>query len=202
MRNWPTGSRQVACIFAGIIIELLYENYRTYVQPKKEITMARFIIAALMVISSTCFAGTAFLLKIGLPAPYFTLKETTGKSLTLSSFRGKTVLLNFWSTTCPPCIAELDSLEALHRETATGGLVVIGIALERDAGPVQEVISRKKLTFAVLLDPDKEVYFDSYGLFGLPFTLIINKDGIVVQKVIGEADWNSPAMKEKIRTIR
>jgi hypothetical protein len=54
----------------------------------------------------------------------------------------------------------------------------------------------------VLIDPRKEIYFDSYGLFGLPITLVINKNGTIVDRIIGETTWNSPAIKEKLRKQR
>ncbi len=164
--------------------------------------MTRHIIAAILFVALAASTTSAFAVKIGAPAPDFTLKDVTGKAVSLSSFKGKTVILNFWSTSCPPCLAELPSLENLHREMGKTGVVVIGVAVERDVAAVNEVLARKKLTFPVLIDPDKEVYFDSYALFGLPITLIINREGIVVERVIGEAAWDSAAMKEKIRNLR
>ena len=164
--------------------------------------MTRPIIAAMLFVVLAAPTTSAFAVKIGSPAPDFTLKDVTGKTVNLSSFRGKTVILNFWSTSCPPCLAELPSLENLHRELSKSGVVVIGVAVERDVTAVGEVVARKKLSFPVLIDPDKEVYFDSYALFGLPITLIINKDGTIVERVIGEAEWDSSAMKEKVRNLK
>lgn len=164
--------------------------------------MTRHIITAMLFVALVALATSAIAVKIGTPAPDFTLKDTTGKTVTLSSFKGKTVILNFWSTGCPPCLAELPSLERLHRELSKTGVVVIGVAVERDVAAVNEVMARNKLSFPVLIDPDKEVYFDSYALFGLPITLIINKEGTIVERVIGEAAWDSSTMKEKIRNLR
>ncbi|HEU0264780.1 MAG TPA: TlpA disulfide reductase family protein [Geobacterales bacterium] len=142
--------------------------------------------------------STASAITIGKPAPDFTLLDTSGRPVTLSSFTGKVVVLNFWATTCPPCLAELPSLEDLHRHLLDRGGMVLGVAIDHDLPAVKEVMARKKISFPVLLDPNKEVSFDSYALFGLPITLIISKEGVVVDRVIGEAAWNSPEMKEKI----
>lgn len=156
----------------------------------------------LVVLTFFIFTGLAHAAKIGTQAPDFTLADTGGKPVTLSSFKGKTVVLNFWATSCPPCLAELPSLEKLHREMEKEGVVVIGIALDQEAAPVKEVIKRDTLTFPILIDANKAVYFDSYGLFGLPITLVINKNGTIVDRVIGETAWDSAAMKEKLRKLR
>jgi len=109
--------------------------------------MKRHIIAAMLFVALSASTTSAFAVKIGTPAPDFTLKDVTGKTVSLSSFKGKTVILNFWSTSCPPCLAELPSLENLHREMGKTGVVVIGVAVERDVAAVNEVLARKKLTF-------------------------------------------------------
>lgn len=164
--------------------------------------MTRYLIILMLTVTMLTPATMAFAIKIGTAAPNFTLKDTTGKAVSLSSFRGKTVVLNFWGTNCPPCLAELPSLENLHRELGRSGVEVVGVVLDKDADAVKRIMAHDKLGYPVLLDPGKDVYFDSYGLFGLPITLIISKEGIVVDRVIGEAVWDSPAMKEKIAKIR
>ncbi len=151
-----------------------------------------------LILSLPC---AAFAVRTGGAAPDFALRDTMGRGVTLSSFRGKVVALNFWASTCPHCLAELPSLENLYRDLRSRGFVVLGVAVERNPAPVKEVIQRKKLTFPVVLDTDNGVYFDSYGLFGLPVTLIINREGIVVERIVGEVQWDSAAMKEELKKL-
>lgn len=130
-------------------------------------------------------------------APDFTLNDINGNKVTLSQFRGKVVILNFWSIWCGPCVAEMPSLDNLYRESKDKGLVVIAIAVDNPEKAVRSFIEEKKLTFLVLLDKDKKVYF-KYSLYGIPVTLLIDRKGFIAEKFIGERDWNSPEMKEKV----
>ena len=71
------------------------------------------------------------------------------------------VVLNFWSTTCPPCVMELPSLNELYKEQKQAGLLVLGIALDPTEKPVHELVGRLRIEFPTLLDGNKDVYFDS-----------------------------------------
>jgi peroxiredoxin len=141
----------------------------------------------------------AFAVKINTPAPDFTLKDLNGNKVSLSSYRGKVVLLNFWSTTCGPCLEEIPSLIELQREFKSQGLVVLGIALDPSAKPVHELVAKLKVEYTNLMDINNDVYFDVYGLFGQPISLIIDRNGVVREKVLGGIDWTSPQVKSKIQ---
>lgn len=143
---------------------------------------------------------SALAVKINTPAPDFTLTNMQGHKMTLSNYRGKLVLLNFWSTTCPPCVAEIPSLVSLHHEFKAQGLVVLGIALDPTEKPVRELIARLKVDYPTLMDSSKDVYFDSYGLFGQPVSVIVDRNGVVREKIIGGVEWTSPQMKSKIQS--
>lgn len=143
---------------------------------------------------------SALAVKINTPAPDFTLTNIQGHKMTLSNYRGKLVLLNFWSTTCPPCVAEIPSLVSLHHEFKAQGLVVLGIALDPTEKPVRELIARLKVDYPTLMDSSKDVYFDSYGLFGQPVSVIVDRNGVVREKIIGGVEWTSPQMKSKIQS--
>lgn len=140
----------------------------------------------------------ALAVKINTPAPEFTLKDLQGNKISLSNYRGKVVLLNFWSTTCGPCLEEIPSLIELQREYKGQGLVVLGIALDPSVKPVQELVAKLKVEYINLMDINNDVYFDVYGLFGQPISLIVDRNGIVREKVLGGIDWTSPQVKSKI----
>jgi peroxiredoxin len=134
-------------------------------------------------------------------APDFTLPNLEGTNVSLSSYKGKVVILNFWGTWCEPCKAEMPSLNKLYLEHRGNGLVVVAISMDKSEKDVKSFISQKGYSFPVLLDKNKEVYFDKYGLFGLPISVIIDRNGMIVQKVIGQTAWDSPQMEDKIRKL-
>lgn len=133
-------------------------------------------------------------------APDFTLNAICGKRVTLSQFRGKVVILNFWSIWCGPCLVEMPSLNKLYLEFKNKGLVVIAVAEDPAEKPVRSYIQEKSLAFPVLMDKERKVYF-KYSLFGIPVTFLIDKKGVIVEKFIGERDWSSPQIKEKISKL-
>ena len=121
----------------------------------------------------------------GQQAPDFALQSLEGKTVRLSDFRGKAVLLNFWATWCQPCKIEMPWFADLQNHYASEGLQVVGIAMD-DASP-QEIGKFAKdlgVNYVVLIG--KEEVGDSYG--GVPFlptTFYIGRDGTVVDKVFG-----------------
>ena len=128
-------------------------------------------------------------------APDFTLDDPSGKQVSLRTLRGKVIFLNFWATWCPPCVQEMPTMEKLHKTFGQKGLTVLAINYREDAKEVKEFFSKYKLTFIALLDLDGKVS-QRYQAWGLPVTVIINKRGEIVGKVIGSRDWHSKEAKE------
>ncbi len=159
----------------------------------------RFITAFLLLIFTILFADYVFA-KTHSPAPDFTLKDLNGKKVTLSQFRGKVVILNFWSIWCGPCLAEMPYLNKLYLEFKDRGLVVMAIAEDPAEKPLRSYIQEKGIAFTILMDKDKKVYF-KYSLFGIPVTFLIDKKGFIAEKFIGEQDWCSPEMRGKISNL-
>ena len=122
----------------------------------------------------------------GQAAPDFVLQEHgTGRLVRLSDYRGKTVVLNFWATWCPPCVAEMPELQALHAShAAAGDLVVLAVDVEEPPAAVEEFKQQRTLTMPVLSDRTGAVR-RHYGLPGLPGTFFIDRDGVVRAKVLG-----------------
>ncbi len=118
-------------------------------------------------------------------APDFTLTSPEGARVALSDFRGKTVVLNFWATWCPPCRAEMPELQAVWEERGEGrDLVVLAVDVEESADAVAGFVESLALTFPVVLDVDGAVA-DHYGLPGLPSTFFIDADGVLRAQVLG-----------------
>lgn len=115
--------------------------------------------------------------EIGNVAPDFTLQTTDGQSITLSKFRGKTVLLNFWVSSCPACVTEMPYFQAVFDEQTNKGLVIVAINCGETSQTVHNIVDGLKLTFPILLDPDGNVCTDYKR--GAPTTFLIDSNGII-----------------------
>jgi peroxiredoxin len=136
----------------------------------------------------------------GKKAPEFTLKDVNGKSLSLSSLKGNVVLVSFWATWCPPCRDEMPSLNRLYRSTRDKGFVVVAVSTDRGASTVKDFLGKVLVDFPVLLDSGSKVAKE-FKVFSLPTTFLLNRDGIIVQKFLGEEEWDSPKMRGKINAL-
>jgi len=115
--------------------------------------------------------------EIGNAAPDFTLQTTDGQSITLSKFRGKTVLLNFWVSSCPACVTEMPYFQAVFDEQTNEELVILAINCGETSQTVQNIVDGLKLTLPIPLDPDGKVCTDYKH--GAPTTFIIDGNGII-----------------------
>lgn len=129
-------------------------------------------------------------LHVGEPAPDFSLSTWEEKKISLHDFQGHVVLVNFWATWCPPCVAEIPSLNALSLHFKDAKFVVLGINEDglHAREEIAKFIERMPISFPILLDGRMEVS-DSYGAHLLPTSFIIDQDGVVVDFVQGEVDW-------------
>jgi peroxiredoxin len=129
---------------------------------------------------------------VGQPAPDFTLSDLAGKPVSLADFRGKVVIVNFWATWCPPCRAEMPSMELLHRELADEGLVMLAINIEKTGRQtVPAFLATSPHSFPILFDDQEEVQ-KRYGVYKFPESFVVRKDGVIDDKVIGAIDWAHP----------
>ena len=130
--------------------------------------------------------------EVGKQAPDFTLSAFDGTSYTLSELRGKVVLVNFWATWCPPCRAEMPSMEKLNRLMEGENFVILAINVEQNGRQaVGRFLESSPHSFPVLLD-EQAVVQKRYGVYKFPETFVVRKDGIIDDKLIGAFDWASP----------
>jgi thiol-disulfide isomerase/thioredoxin len=135
-------------------------------------------------------------------APAFTLTDIFGRTLTLSQYRGKVVLLDFWATWCGPCRSEIPGFIQLQKAYAGQGFQIIGISEDQGGvAPVLQFYQQEGLDYRVALDNGKvsELYG---GIIGLPTTFLIGRDGRIYEKVPGAvgADYFEPGMKTLLAT--
>ena len=123
-------------------------------------------------------------------APEFNLENLAGDSITLSSYRGKIVLLNFWATWCPPCRAEMPSMQKLQDRYAGDDMTVLAVDLQESRAAVEKFVDEYELAFAIPLDTDGRVGA-LYGVRSIPTTYIIGRDGMVIAGAVGGRDWST-----------
>ena len=129
----------------------------------------------------------------GMVAPNFTLKSLEGEEISLSQFRGKYVLVNFWATWCGPCKIEMPSLEALYQRFKNKNFVLLAISNDMfGASIVKPFVKANHLNFTILLDQRLKAS-NAFGVTSLPSTFMINPKGEIIGALFGAEDWASPS---------
>lgn len=130
--------------------------------------------------------------KVGELAPDFAIRTISGEVVRLSDFRGKTVVLNFWASWCPPCRAEMPDFQEIFEQREDAGdfaILAVDKLVEDTEGSVREFVEEFGLTFDVGFDATDEIV-QHYGVRGLPSTFFIDRDGILRQKSLGPVFGN------------
>lgn len=130
---------------------------------------------------------------LGEVVPNFTLRNENGQVVALADFRGKVVVLNFWATWCPPCIEEMPSLNRFAEKYADKGVQILGVSVDEDSDAYQEFLAKNRISFLTLRDPSRNSS-ERYGTFKLPESYVISREGRLLRKVIGAADWMGQEM--------
>lgn len=130
-------------------------------------------------------------------APDFELPNLSGKPVKLSSFRGKTVILNFWSKTCPPCLEEMPSLKVLaHSIRNSDRVVLLTVTTDESAEDAKNTLTSvlgEEIPFEVLIDPDGKVVGDKFGTKLYPETWFIDPKGVIAARIDGARDYGTAA---------
>ncbi len=137
---------------------------------------------------------------VGKKAPEFTLNDINGRPFSLSSLRGKVVLLNFWAIWCPPCIQEFPSFVRLKSSMKGKPFEIVSVAIDSPLKNISAFARKKGANFPVLYDGTKKVS-RSYTVFSLPTTFLIDREGRIVERFFGAHDWDSNEFKEKLERL-
>ena len=134
---------------------------------------------------------------IGKEAPDFTLEDVSGKRVSLSSFKGNPVLLNFWATWCPYCRKERGHLNTFYSDYRDKGLIILSVSTDSSVNRLREFLKKTPADFIVLSD-SKRMVASSYSINGLPTSYLINSDGVIGHKFTGFREWSSPDLRKLI----
>ncbi len=139
-------------------------------------------------------------------APAFTLKDVNGHDVSLESYRGKVVVLNFWTRTCGPCMEEMPEIAELARVLKPmEDVAVVTISTDdtaQEASDTLKSVLKEPPPFAVLMDPDAKNVSGKYGTTLYPETWIIDKNGIMRARFDGAREWSNAAIVQLIEQIR
>lgn len=134
-------------------------------------------------------------------APEFALSDLEGKAQRLSDFRGNVVLLNFWATWCPPCRAEMPSMETLYQAYQEQGFVILAVSSDvQGAAVVQPFMAQYRLSFPALLDTTGRVN-GLYGVRSIPTSYLLDRQGRVVSREIGARNWANTEAKALVASL-
>lgn len=134
--------------------------------------------------------------KIGSPAPDFELTTLSGKQVKLSDYKGKVVILNLWATWCPPCKAEMPEMQSFYEKSRNSDITLLSVNLtaqEKNEKAVSDFVVDYQLTFPILLDK-KDTVGKLYKTISIPTSYIIDREGIIRERVIGPMDEEKMAI--------
>lgn len=125
------------------------------------------------------------ILRNGQRAPAFTLTDTSGKTIRVpEDVRGKVVAIRFWASTCKYCAAEMPEMEEVYKKYADKGLIILAVNIGEERGTVERFAKEHNISYPLLVDPGQEVT-KRYGVISVPVTVILDRDGIIRQKILG-----------------
>ena len=139
----------------------------------------------------------------GEPAPDFSLRDINGKEVSLSSQKGKVVLVNFWAPWCGPCKLEMPHLDKMDRELEAKGFEVISISTDdaRAASKVKPLIKRGGYGFTVLLDKDTSVVSQYNPAKTLPYNVLIDREGNIHKVFQGYNPGDEVELRHEIEAL-
>ena len=183
-------------------LALLLNRYYTYVR------FPTLVLACCAVPALTgCYHGSKPS-SIGKVAPDFTVQDSD-RSVSLSQYRGKIVVLNFWATWCPPCVEEMPSLVQMQKQFQGKDVTVLAVSVDDDPDSYHKFLKDHAVDLLTVRDPggpktDQGVnaaVASRYGTFKFPESYIIDRNGIIRRKFIGAIDWNQQEIVEYLTRL-
>ena len=135
------------------------------------------------------------------PAPDFSLTDLDGDTHRLSSYLGKVVIINFWATWCPPCRAEMPSMQRAWETIQPEGMIMLGINVGEDEDTIFAFTANYPVEFPLLLDQDSTTVAN-WPVRGLPTTYVIDPQGRIAYQAVGGREWDDPEILSQLRALQ
>ena len=139
-------------------------------------------------------------LPAGLLAPPLELSDIDGNIHQLKDYKGQVVIINFWATWCPPCRAEMPSMQRAWEILHSEGIIMLAVDVGEDEETIFTFTANYPVEFPLLMDPDSQTTTD-WPVLGLPTTFIVDKEGRLVYRAIGGREWDDAELLRKIRAL-
>jgi len=137
----------------------------------------------------------------GFALPFLERSSAPGAGeLALGDLAGRVVLINFWATWCEPCKSEMPAMERLYQALRDSDFELVAVAIDEDAAEVAAFDERLGLTFPIVLDLDQSVY-TRYQTMGVPESLLVDREGRIVERYVGPRPWDAPEYEARIRAL-
>lgn len=163
---------------------------------------ALLLVIMLLAISGAVHSEqTLTAIKNTVPAPDFQLLDTDGNTHRLSDYRGKPVIINFWTTWCPPCREEIPSMNRAWQQLEQEGIAMLAINVGEDEETVFIFSADYPTDFPVLMDQTGAVIAE-WPVKGLPTTFIVAPDGTIAYRAIGSREWDDRTLLDRVRALR
>lgn len=160
------------------------------------------LVVLWMIGSGLALAGKGLTALVDRPvAPDFVLEDLSGKIHRLADYRGKVVMINFWATWCPPCRAEMPSLQRAWDRLHPEGIELLAVNVGEDENQMFISGADGEYRFPILLDRDRAV-LKLWPVRGLPTTLVVDKQGRIVYTALGGREWDAPEVLAEIRALK
>ncbi len=197
--NRKVQQRKVQRLFQSDVLTAIFGRSVGTLIMRSALTMAAIGLVAIIMVgllrpSSTLTASTSTSssssapvgFQVGDVAPNFTLTTLDGKQVSLSDYRGKPVMLNFWYATCPGCLAEIPGMQQFYASQQSAGkdLVILGINSVDNAQTAQQFVQQEGMTYPVVLDNQQQVA-TLYNLTATPTSYFIDRQGIIRSVYVG-----------------
>ncbi len=120
-----------------------------------------------------------------------------GRETTLGEHRGKVVFVNVWATWCGPCVNEMPGIQALYDSARKEGVAFVLVSEEKSE-VVKTFVEQEKYSFPVFTSENLP---DKFKTQGIPATFVVNRQGAIVHKHVGSADWNTESCRKFLRSL-
>lgn len=130
-------------------------------------------------------------------APDFTLKDMDGKVYKLSQFRGNAVIINFWTSWCPPCAYEMPALNRAWKKTRKMKIKILAINVGENEDQIFSFLGKYPVDFPLIMDRSGNTV-KQWKVIALPTTFVVDKNGYIVYRAVGGRDWDHDKLIQKV----